>query len=167
MLRAGRAAMFASGERAWFDRVRPLLEAMAGRVNHVGDLGAGTLLKHIATALAGIQCVAAAEAMAYAERAGIARAAVLEGIQGSPVSSAIIETRGAMMASRTHGRDQGMGGMSIFQENMELVCEATRAIGAACPMLDAATSTYAAAIAAGFGDDDQSAVVEYLAGNKP
>lgn len=167
MMRAGRAAIFASGERASFDRVRPVLEAMAGRVSHVGDVGAGTVLKHIATALAGIQCVAAGEAMAYAERAGVDRAAVLEGIKGSPVSSVIFEMRGAMMASGAHGRDQGMGGMSNFQHNMELVSEATRALGADCPLLEAARNTYAAAIAAGFGGGDQSAVVEYLAGNAP
>ncbi|OGA12354.1 MAG: hypothetical protein A3G25_17605 [Betaproteobacteria bacterium RIFCSPLOWO2_12_FULL_63_13] len=163
MLRAGRAAIFASGERAAFDRVRPVLEAMAVHVRYVGDVGAGTVLKHIATALAGIECVAIAEAMAYAERAGVDRAAVVEGVKGSPVTSAIIDVRSAMMASGAHGKDQRMGTMSVFQQNMELVSEATRALGAACPLLETTIATFAAAIAAGFGEDDQSAVVEYLA----
>lgn len=167
MLLAGRASMFASGERATFDRVRPALEAMARHVRYVGDVGAGTVLKHIATALAGIECLAIGEAMAYAERAGVDRAAVMEGIGGSPVSSAIIDVRGAMMASRAHGKDQRMGTLSVFQQNMALVSEATRALDAACPLLETTMTTFAAAIDAGFGDDDQAAVVEYLAGNKP
>lgn len=167
MMRAGRASIFGSGARASYDEVLPVLEAMAGRVAYVGEVGAGTVLKHIATMLAGIECVAAAEAMAYAERAGVDRAAVLEGITGSPVSSVIIEMRGKMMVERAHGRNKGMGAMAGFQKGMELVGEATSALGADCPLLVAATETYAAAIAAGFGADDQSAIVEYLAGNKP
>jgi L-threonate 2-dehydrogenase len=167
MMRAGRASIFGSGDPESYESVRPILEAMAGRVAYVGDVGAGTVLKHIATMLAGIECVAAAEAMAYAERAGVGRAAVLEGITGSPVSSVIIEMRGKMMVDREHGRNKGMGAMAGFQKGMALVGEAARALDANSPLLTAATETYAAAIAAGFGSDDQSAVVEYLAGNKP
>jgi len=166
MLRAGRASMFASGERATYDRVRHLLEAMARHVRYVGEVGAGTVLKHIATALAGIECLAIAEAMAYAERAGVDRAAVMEGVKGSPVSSAIIDVRGAMMASGAHGKDQRMGTLSVFQQNLELVSEATRALDAACPLLETTIATFAEAIAAGFGDDDQAAVVEHLARSK-
>ena len=48
----GRLAIMVGGERALFERVRPVLDAMGSAVHHVGPLGAGLALKLVNNAIA-------------------------------------------------------------------------------------------------------------------
>jgi 3-hydroxyisobutyrate dehydrogenase len=69
--RRGRLLSFAGGRDADLDRVRPVLEAIADRVVHVGPHGSGYLTKLLANSLWFGQAVATAEALAIVDRAGL------------------------------------------------------------------------------------------------
>jgi 3-hydroxyisobutyrate dehydrogenase-like beta-hydroxyacid dehydrogenase len=69
--RNGRLLSFAGGRDDDLGRVRPVLDAIADRVVHVGPHGAGYLTKLLANALWFGQAVATAEALAIAGRAGL------------------------------------------------------------------------------------------------
>ncbi|XNM54777.1 NAD-binding protein [Escherichia coli] len=68
----GEMTVMASGSDMAFERLAPVLEAVAGKVYRIGaEPGLGSTVKIIHQLLAGVHIAAGAEAMALAARAGI------------------------------------------------------------------------------------------------
>lgn len=68
----GEMTVMASGSDIAFERLAPVLEAVAGKVYRIGaEPGLGSTVKIIHQLLAGVHIAAGAEAMALAARAGI------------------------------------------------------------------------------------------------
>ena len=159
MMRAGRAAIFASGDAAAVEACRPVLEAVAPKVSYVGAVGGGSVAKFVANLLVGIHNLAAAEALAFAAREGADPVAIHEAIKGSVATSGMFELRGAMMAKRDYGEGGSLGG---FLRGLEVIAKEAESIGAPTPLLTKAIETSHASIAAGFNAPDQAVVFEYL-----
>ena len=67
----GTLTIMAGGSDEQFDRVRPLLEAIGGKVLHVGAVGAGHALKALNNLLSGTTLLASAEALLVGRRFGL------------------------------------------------------------------------------------------------
>jgi len=78
-------AIFASGDRADFDRARDTLSHLARSVRYVGAFGAGSKMKYIANLLVAIHIVGAAEAIVLGEKAGLDPAVLVEVLAGLPM----------------------------------------------------------------------------------
>ncbi len=86
-MKARTATVFAGGDEAVFETLKPVLEAMAGRAMFIGALGQATVIKVITNLLAFINLVGSAEGMMLAQKAGldptIAHAAISASFGGS------------------------------------------------------------------------------------
>ena len=71
-------AIFASGDRADFDRAHHLLSHFARSVRYVGAFGAGSKMKFIANLLVAIHVLSAAEAIVLGEKAGLDASMLVE-----------------------------------------------------------------------------------------
>ena len=69
---------YASGERAAYDAVEDVLASIARSVRYVGAFGTGSKLKYIANLLVTIHNLSTAEAVVFAQKAGIDPALMLE-----------------------------------------------------------------------------------------
>ena len=89
---AGMLQLFVGGDNALLERHRPLLEVLADphRIAHVGDCGAGYLVKLLVNLLWFGQAVATAEALLLGRRAGLDLDVLRQALQGSAASSALI-----------------------------------------------------------------------------
>ena len=67
---AGTLTIMVGGENAAFERARPVLEAMGGRIFHVGPSGAGEVIKLVNNLLVGVIAAATAEALVLGVKAG-------------------------------------------------------------------------------------------------
>lgn len=68
---SGRLAIWAGGDRASFDAVKPVLDAMADQPRYLGDIGAGTIAKLVHN-MASAACTAVlAEALTMGVKAGL------------------------------------------------------------------------------------------------
>ncbi len=160
MVTARTATVFASGDEAAFATVLPVLDALAGRVHHLGPFGAGSAVKYIAQLLLGIHTLAAAEALGLARAAGLDLDRLLEVLTGTIAGSAALTARGTRMA---HGVFRpAPGPVATLQEGLEQVEVFARGVGAATPLLDLAVARYGDAIAAGHGEDDIAVMVDVL-----
>jgi 3-hydroxyisobutyrate dehydrogenase-like beta-hydroxyacid dehydrogenase len=153
------AGLFASGPRAVFDRCSHVLAAMTPRVTYVGEFGTGTTLKLVASLLVPVHTLAAAEALALAERAGVDPRLALSALQGTQASSGMLESRGARMAA---GDFSGPPLADYFERNVRATLELARTVGGRYPLLERMADCYRDAIARGLGDLDQSAMLAYL-----
>ena len=154
------AACFVSGDQFTFEKCRSAIEGITDIVKFVGEFGAGSSLKSISTALVSVHTLAAAEAIAMGERAGLNRQDVFNAVKGTPASSGMFETRGKAMVDGDYPKTRGLA--SYYKRNLEKVRRFADGIGGTYPLLSAALDCYAEAISHGFGNVDYSAVIEHL-----
>jgi 3-hydroxyisobutyrate dehydrogenase len=90
---AGTLQIFAGGEQAVFERVRPLLEAMGdpGRILYVGGHGAGYTVKLMLNLLWFAHLVATAEVLTIGTQAGVDLATLRRCLLASPAASNFLE----------------------------------------------------------------------------
>ena len=90
---AGELTFLVGGETAVLERVRRVLAAMGRATVHLGPVGSGARMKLVNNFVCGVQAVALAEGLAFAEACGLNPAAATEvlvnGAPGSPLVKAV------------------------------------------------------------------------------
>jgi quercetin dioxygenase-like cupin family protein len=137
-------------------RARPVFEAIADRVTHVGPVGSGQVAKacNQLVVMGSIELVA--EALTLARSAGVDPAKVREAMLGGLASSRVLELAGARMLER----DFEPGGRASFHaKDIATIRELGAADGHTLPGFEAAAAAMERLIAAGGGDLDHAALV--------
>ncbi len=98
----GQITVLAGGDTAIFERHRPALAAMGGRIFHMGPLGSAALIKVITNMLAFIHLVADGEALMLAKRGGLDLKTAWEAIAASSGSSFVHETEGQLILNGSY-----------------------------------------------------------------
>jgi L-threonate 2-dehydrogenase len=154
---AGTMTVMASGPAAGFDRVQPLLDAIAGRVWRLGEaVGIGSTVKMVNQLLAGVHIATAAEAMALGIRAGADPQTLFEVISSSAGSSWMWQNR---MPHVLAGDDTPLSAVNIFVKDLGIVLDQARALTFPLPMAAAAHQLFLAAAANGQGGRDDAFVI--------
>ncbi|GBR10426.1 3-hydroxyisobutyrate dehydrogenase [Acetobacter oeni LMG 21952] len=167
---SGGAAKAASGEMTLMTSGAPeaqalaadILPAIAGTVYRVGDrAGTGSKIKIVNQLLAGVHIAAAAEAMALAIREGGDPRTAYEIITNSAGNSWMFENRVPHILS---GDYTPLSAVDIFVKDLGLVLDTGGRTKFPLPLAAAAHQQFLAASAAGFGREDDSAVIKMFPG---
>jgi len=154
---AGELNFIVGGSGAALEKIRPVLAAMGRSVTHLGPTGSGALVKLINNFVCGVQVASIAEALALIERSGLDRtkalSVLLDGAPGSP----LVKTMVARMTAPDYTPNFQL---RLMAKDLAYALEAGAARGQPLASAAAAHATFQAAIAAGDGDKDMSAVVE-------
>lgn len=153
-------AIFASGERAAFDRALPVLKTFARDVRYVGPYGTGSKLKYVANLLVTIHNLAAAEAVVLAERAGLDPQLMLDALDASAGDSRMLRVRGPLMTRNTF--QPAAMKMDVYEKDLQIIDAFARAVDAPTPLFHASLPFYREAQADGHGLDDTAAIVTAL-----
>jgi 3-hydroxyisobutyrate dehydrogenase-like beta-hydroxyacid dehydrogenase len=86
----GKLTIMVGGDGAALDRARPVLDALAARVFHLGPVGNGAAMKLAVNAVIFGLDVALAEALVMAERAGVERSAAWDVLEASAVGAPFV-----------------------------------------------------------------------------
>jgi 3-hydroxyisobutyrate dehydrogenase len=161
----GTLTIMASGSAAAFAAADPVFPAIARHVYRLGDApGAGSTVKMVNQILAGIHVAAAAEAIALGTRAGADPRVLLDVISKSAGSSWMFVNRVPHMLDADY---TPRSALDIFVKDLGIVLDAGRALRFPLPLAAAAHQLFLAGAAAGYGREDDAAVVkvfERLAG---
>src|SRR3990170_5904932 len=160
MVEAGALTIMAGGDADLVDRVRPVLEALASRVVHVGGRGAGATTKLAVNGLVHGLNVAPSAAGALAEKAGVDRATAYEvfasGAGGAPYvhykRDAFMDPDGAPVAFS----------IDLVAKDLDLITSLGRSLGAPMSQAEAGLDIVRRAIDHGFGARDLSAIAAFL-----
>jgi 2-hydroxy-3-oxopropionate reductase len=144
------------GEKAAFERGRPVLESVARKVFHVGPSGSGSFLKLVTNLVMGLNGVVLAEGLTLARRAGLDPAQTVEILRHGAAASKILEVRGPLMAE---GRFEPLMKIDLFLKDIRLILEAAQALHVPVPLTGTMQQLYTAAFAAGQEKDDLSGIV--------
>ncbi len=137
-----------------------LLRDMAAKLVHVGvKVGDAARVKLVNNLLAGINLVAAAEAMALGARLGLDRQMLFDVINASSGASWIGHDRLARaLANDFAPRARA----AILTKDVGLAVQMADAAGIDTPLGDVALSVFKATVAGGLGDQDDAAVIKTI-----
>ena len=160
---AGALTIMASGTPAAFDAAAPALEAMAEKVFRLGDeAGAGSAMKVVNQLLAGVHIAAAAEAITFGMKMGVAPRNCLEVISECAGSSWMFENRGPHIVD---GDYTPHSAVEIFVKDLGIVSDIARAERFSAPLAASALQQFVAASGMGLGGEDDAAVAKVYARN--
>ena len=98
----GEITLLAGGDADLLDLHRPALEAMGGKLFHMGPLGSAAVVKVITNMLAFIHLVADGEALMLAKRGGLDLAQAWRAIAASSGNSFVHETEGRLILNGSY-----------------------------------------------------------------
>jgi len=152
--------VYASGPRAAYRTVTPVMAAFARAHYHVGAFGAGSKMKFVANLLVAIHNVAAAEALVLAMKAGLDPAMTLEVIADGAGSSRMLQVRGPMMVRGDYS--DAMIRLSVWAKDMTVIADFARQVRCPTPLFAVTAPIYTAAAAMGRETEDTAAVCAVL-----
>lgn len=159
---AGEMTIMASGAQSTFDELEPVLNATAAKVYNIGEaIGLGATVKIIHQLLAGVHIAAGAEAMALAARANIPLDLMYDVVTNAAGNSWMFENR---MKHVVEGDYSPKSMVDIFVKDLNLVSDTAKDLKFPLPLSSAALNMFLSASNAGFGQEDDSAVIKIFDG---
>ena len=160
----GKLAIMCGGSDAAMDAARPVMEAYAARIVHIGEAGAGQTCKAvnqlcIAGTLAGLS-----EGVRFAQAAGVDGDKVLDAISGGAAQSWQMENRWQTMMAGEF--DFGFA-IDWMRKDLAIALSEARDAGLSLPVAALVDQFYAQVQAAGGSRQDTSALIRHLPEVKP
>ena len=156
---AGSLAIMIGGDEHAIDKVRPLLEAMGGRIRRIGPSGAGQVAKACNQMVFVSALQACAEALHLAAASGVDVGRVREALLGGSAWSKALDGWGQRMVSRDFG-----AGVEARLHHKDFGILMNEAMGTGVPLPIAAQvwQQLNALMASGFGQEDTSSLLRVL-----
>lgn len=158
----GEMTVMASGSKEAFAKLQPVLDATASKVYNIGEeIGLGATVKIIHQLLAGVHIAAGAEAMALAAKAGIPLNLMYDVVTNAAGNSWMFENR---MKHVVDGDYTPLSMVDIFVKDLSLVNDTAKSLHFPLHLASTAYSMFTEASNAGYGKEDDSAVIKIFSG---
>jgi 3-hydroxyisobutyrate dehydrogenase-like beta-hydroxyacid dehydrogenase len=156
----GELAFMVGGSADALNRVRPVLDVLATRVIHVGGQGAGCVVKLATNLVVHGLNQALSEALALAERAGVPRAATYEVFAASAAAAPFVHYKRA--AFERPDETPVAFTLDLVAKDLDLISRLGSRVGAELRQTHANAEVVRAAVSAGLGQHDMSALARFL-----
>jgi 3-hydroxyisobutyrate dehydrogenase len=155
----GTLVFMVGGERAEFDRVRPVLQAMGSLIVYAGPSGQGQVIKVVNNAVSAINAIVVGQALLTAERQGADLDALVEVMSAGSGGSMMLDLKAGPMRSHDY---TPLFRLDHMLKDVRLCLQAGKAAGAEFEFAHEADEVLGRASAMGYGNDDFSALIEVL-----
>jgi 3-hydroxyisobutyrate dehydrogenase-like beta-hydroxyacid dehydrogenase len=135
----------------------PVLDALFPRRHHIGTVGDGGRAKLAINLILGLNRVALAEGLVFAERLGLDPAAFLKVARASAAASQVMDTKGPKMVAGDFAPE---GRVRQTLKDAHLMLDQARKAGQQLPLLSVHADILEACLNTGEGDRDNSIVIE-------
>ncbi|MEL6479737.1 MAG: NAD(P)-dependent oxidoreductase [Pseudomonadota bacterium] len=156
----GELTVMAGGEAADFEASKAVMSKLCKNYTHMGPSGAGQTTKLINQLLCGIGFLAVAEATRLAQDAGVDAAMIPVALKGGRADSALLQEYMPRMAARDY---TPTGRIANMVKDLNGVQDLARLTDTAMPLTTTCAEVHRLLTAAGLGDADQAALMEYFA----
>jgi 3-hydroxyisobutyrate dehydrogenase-like beta-hydroxyacid dehydrogenase len=136
-LSQGNASLMVGGDKAAFERVEPALRAIGPKVTYIGGSGLAVQMKIAVNLLLMVEVIAFGEAVALAEKGGVAREIAVDAVLKSVAASPVLGYRGPFILE---GKMPAvpLADVTLQQKDMLLALEQGRKLGSPVPLAAAA-----------------------------
>jgi 3-hydroxyisobutyrate dehydrogenase-like beta-hydroxyacid dehydrogenase len=149
----GNASLMIGGDQAAFERVEPVLRAIGPKVTYIGGSGQAATMKLAVNALLMVEVIAFGEAVALAEKGGVAREVALDAILKSVAASPVLGYRGPFILEGKMPKVP-LADVTLQQKDMLLVLDLARKLGSPAPLAAAANEMMNACRGLGIDSND-------------
>jgi len=153
---AGQLIVLAGGAAPVVAQAAPVLDILAGKTLHIGDVGSGAAFKLAVNALFGIQVAAMGELLAGMQAQGVPVARAAELLADLPVTSAAAAGAAGMIANAAYAP---LFPIDLVAKDFAYAHSAFAA-GVAMPLLAATAARYREALDSGLGSENINAVAK-------
>jgi 3-hydroxyisobutyrate dehydrogenase-like beta-hydroxyacid dehydrogenase len=136
-VKAGQASIMVGGDEAAFERAKPVLLAIGPKVTRIGGNGLACQMKIAVNLLLMVEVIAFGEAVALAEKGGVARAAAVDAILKSVAASPVLGYRGPFILEGQMPAVP-LADVTLQQKDMLLALDLGRRLGSPVPLAAAA-----------------------------
>ena len=152
----GKLSVMVGGDAQVLERARPVLEAYALRVTHLGGVGAGQATKAVNQVLVAGIAQAVCEGLALGEALGLEPERLLPTLGAGAAGSWFLEKRGATML-----RNEFSVGfkLALLHKDLGIVRQIAESAGTDRTVIEKSLADYAQLMSEGYGDDDISALI--------
>jgi 3-hydroxyisobutyrate dehydrogenase-like beta-hydroxyacid dehydrogenase len=164
LVERGELMVMVGGDAAALERARPVLDALAAKVIHVGELGAGATMKLVVNAVVHGLNLAVSESLVLAEKAGVARTAAYEVLASSAIAAPFVHYKRA--AFERPAETPVAFSLDLSAKDLDLALDLAERAGATLEQTATNRRVIGEAIAAGMGGADLSALAVYLRGGE-
>jgi 3-hydroxyisobutyrate dehydrogenase len=153
--RQGTLAMMVGGDAAVLGKITPVLEAIAGRIAHMGPVGAGQATKAVNQVMAAGINQAVSEALAFAQALGLPLDKVIDVVGSGAAGNWFLTHRGPSMVK---GQFEPGFRVALHHKDLAICKQMAEQFDVALPVVEMTLIHYRRLMAAGFGDEDISAL---------
>jgi 3-hydroxyisobutyrate dehydrogenase-like beta-hydroxyacid dehydrogenase len=158
----GKLTIMVGGDAALLDEHRPLLQTMGAKIVHVGAVGQGKVVKIVNQAMAATHLLAIGEAFALGVRCGADPKTLYEVVKDSSGYSRMMDLR--LPGFLFEGKFQPGFKLDLMKKDVLLALASAKDLGVDVPLASVVARIFAAASAAGHGEEDFAAAAQHLAG---
>jgi 3-hydroxyisobutyrate dehydrogenase-like beta-hydroxyacid dehydrogenase len=155
-VRRGDGVALIGGDVAVVDEVKDVLDALFARRFHIGNVGDGGRAKLAVNLILGLNRLALAEGLVFAERLGLDPTAFLKVARGSASYSQVMDTKGPKMVQGDFAPE---GRVRQTLKDAQLMLHQAAAVGQKLAMLEVHANVLEACVRAGEANLDNSAVI--------
>jgi 3-hydroxyisobutyrate dehydrogenase-like beta-hydroxyacid dehydrogenase len=160
MVESGKLSIMVGGNRATFDRAKPLLEDIGQKVTYIGDNGLALSMKLATNISIAVQMLALAESVVLAEKAGVSRETAVEVLTNSAIASPLVQYKGPCVLQMP---EQPMFSANMMQKDVTLALELAREVQVTLPTGAVVNEFLSSARAQGLGEQDFAILYTVLA----
>jgi 3-hydroxyisobutyrate dehydrogenase len=165
---AGTLTYMIGGDSAVLEKVRPVIEAMSGKIFHLGGGGNGQAAKLANNLMLGINTVALAEGATLAARMGLDAATFFEMAKASSGDSWALRTwypvPGVVETAAVNRDFEGGFAIGLMRKDVGLAVEAADDLGVSLPFARKVITDLDAMTEAGWGAKDSASLVKLYDG---
>ena len=158
-VRQGDGVGLIGGDPKVAEAIAPVLDALFPRRFHIGKIGDGGRAKLAVNLILGLNRMALAEGLTFAERMGLDPKAFLAVAKGAASYSQVMETKGQKMLVRDFAPE---GRVKQTLKDVHMMLDQGRQLGQDLPMLNVHCDVLEACVRAGEAERDNSIIIEEI-----
>ena len=155
----GALSIMVGGDKAVFERVLPIFQALGKTITHLGPLGAGGFTKLANQIIVAVNLTALAEALTLGKKAGLDRDLLLTALAGGLAGSKCLEQKRANYMANTYSPGFKV---DLHFKDLGLIMESARELGVPLPTTAVVQELFNALRVKGRGGLDHSGVITLL-----
>lgn len=154
----GTLTLFASGDKAAFERSLPAFKAMSARALHVGEGDRAAYLKLVHSLIVGAYSALIGEALAFGEKGGLDLSLMVDVLEAGPLGSRQLTLKAPVLKARDF--DTPPSDIDTAAKDVDMILETARRDAMPLPVLSSVRQVMASAQAAGGGKRDIYSILE-------
>ncbi len=151
--------IMAAGNKAIFEKVKPVLEHLGQTVHYFGKNGNAAAMKLVGNLIVALEMEALAEGLVLAQKAGLDLKTVMEVVKVADFRSPLLVSNGQNILQRDFSSSFAL---KLMLKDAGLIEKFAEGLRSSIPALRVAERNLASAVALGFGKENASALIKAL-----